>query len=178
MRAFSVSRCGILLGLASGIGCTSTRPAGTNTSPGSVPVPAVSGGIMQGEDPSSIYNQMGLIATGNPLSYVGKIAYFASRNPDTTMVLASISIPNRMLSFVRDGDTYRAPYEVKLRLMQGNTEVKTVEAMEIVRVGSFKEVNRTDESVIFQNYFRIPPGTYSISFLVRDVASNRSAAQE
>jgi GWxTD domain-containing protein len=121
---------------------------------------------------------MGLIATGNPLSYVGKVAYFASRNPDTTMVLASISIPNRMLSFVRDGDTYRAPYEVRLRLMQGNTEVKTVEAMEIVRVGSFKEVNRTDESVIFQNYFRIPPGSYNISFLVRDVASNRSAAQE
>jgi len=178
MRAFSVSRCGILLGLASGIGCTSTRPAGTNTSPGSVPVPAVSGGIMQGEDPSSIYNQMGLIATGNPLSYVGKVAYFASRSPDTTIVLASISIPNRMLSFVRDGDTYRAPYEVKLKLSQGNTEIKTVDAMEIVRVGSFKEVNRTDESVIFQNYFRILPGTYSISFLVRDLASNRSASQE
>lgn len=121
---------------------------------------------------------MGLIATGSPLSYVGKIAYFASRSPDTTMVLASISIPNRMLSFVRDGDTYRAPYEVKLRLSQGNTEIKTVDAMEIVRVGSFKEVNRTDESVIFQNYFRIPPGAYNISFTVRDVASNRAASQE
>jgi GWxTD domain-containing protein len=121
---------------------------------------------------------MGLIATGNPLSYVGKVAYFASRSPDTTMVLASISIPNRMLSFVRDGDTYRAPYEVKLRLLQGNTEIKSIDAMEIVRVGSFKEVNRTDESVIFQNYFRIAPGTYNISFMVRDVASNRSASQE
>ena len=121
---------------------------------------------------------MGLIATGTPLSYVGKIAYFASRSPDTTMVLASISIPNRMLSFVRDGDTYRAPYEVKLRLSQGNAEIKTVDAMEIVRVGSFKEVNRTDESVIFQNYFRVPPGGYNISFTVRDVASNRAASQE
>ena len=94
------------------------------------------------------------------------------------MVLASISIPNRMLSFVRDGDTYRAPYEVKLRLSQGNAEIKTVDAMEIVRVGSFKEVNRTDESVIFQNYFRVPPGGYNISFTVRDVASNRAASQE
>jgi GWxTD domain-containing protein len=94
------------------------------------------------------------------------------------MVLASISIPNRMLSFVRDGDTYRAPYEVKLKLSQGNAEIKTIDAMEVVRVGSFKEVNRTDESVIFQNYFRVPPGSYSISFLVRDIASNRSAAQD
>src|SRR5678816_3303496 len=177
MCASAAVRLGLLFGLVSGTAsCTQTRPA--STVPGSIPVPSVSGSIIQGQDPSSIYNQMGLIATGNPLSYVGKVAYFASRNPDTTMVLASISIPNRMLSFVRDGDTYRAPYEVRLRLTQGNTEVKTVEALEIVRVGSFKEVNRTDESVIFQNYFRIPPGTYSISFLVRDVASNRSAAQE
>ncbi len=177
MRASAAVRLGLLVGLASGIACTTTRPASTTT-PGSIPVPAVSGGINQGQDPSSIYNQMGLIATGSPLSYVGKIAYFASRSPDTTMVLASISIANRMLSFVRDGDTYRAPYEVKLRLSQGNTEIKTVDAMEIVRVGSFKEVNRTDESVIFQNYFRIPPGAYTVSFLVRDVASNRAASQE
>jgi len=175
MRASAFGRLGLLLGFAAGIACTRTRPGVT---PGSAPVPVASGAINQGQDPSSVYNQMGLIATGSPLSFVGKIAYFASRSPDTTMVLASISIPNRMLSFVRDGETYRAPYEVKLRLTQGNTEIKTVDAMEVVRVGSFKEVNRTDESVIFQNYFRIPPGSYSISFTVRDIASNRSAAQE
>jgi GWxTD domain-containing protein len=50
--------------------------------------------------------------------------------------------------------------------------------MEIVRVATFKEVNRTDESVIFQTYFRVPPGDYSILSQVRDVASNRSATQE
>lgn len=178
MRASAIGRFSLLLGLIAGIACTQTRPASTVA--GSVPVPVgvSSGGVNQGQDPSSVYNQMGLIATGNPLSYVGKVAYFASRSPDTTMVLTSISIPNRMLSFVRDGDTYRAPYEVKLKLAQGNTEIKSIDAMEIVRVGSFKEVNRTDESVIFQNYFRIPPGTYNISFMVRDVASSRSAAQE
>ena len=135
-------------------------------------------GIAQAQDPTSIYNQMGLIATGAPLSYVGKIAYFASRSADTTMMLTSVSIPNRMLSFVRDGDTYRAPYEIKLSLKQGNTEVKSINAMEIVRVATFKEVNRTDESVIFQNYFRVPPGNYTIAFMVRDIASNRSATQE
>jgi GWxTD domain-containing protein len=121
---------------------------------------------------------MGLIATSSPLSYVGKIAYFATRSPDTTMLLTSISIPNRMLSFVRDGDSYRAPYEVKVRLTQGNAEVKSIDAMEIVRVASFKEVNRTDESIIFQNYFRIAPGEYGISFMVRDIGSNRSATQD
>jgi hypothetical protein len=143
-----------------------------------MPIPSGTITSEQVKDPSSIYNQMGLIATGSPLSYVGKVAYFATRTPDSTAILTSISIPNRMLSFVRDGDTYRAPYEVHLRLLQGTAEVKSLDVMEIVRVATFKEVNRTDESVIFQNYFTVKPGEYTVSFMVRDVASNRSATQE
>ena len=174
MRVISLHRVGLALGLMAGLACNRTRPV---TSPGTMPV-SLPAGIAQAQDPSSIYNQMGLIATGAPLSYVGKIAYFASRSPDTTMMLASVSIPNRMLSFVRDGDTYRAPYEIKLSLKQGSADIKSIDAMEIVRVATFKEVNRTDESVIFQNYFRVPPGKYTITFMVRDIASNRSATQE
>lgn len=177
MRAFRLSRSVVRLCLGSAVvvGCRTSQPR--PTVPGGLSVPAV-GSAEPGRDPGSVYNQMGLIATGSPLAYVGKIAYFASGSPDTTLVLASVSIPNRVLSFVRDGDTYRAPYEVRLKLSQGTTEIKTVDVLEIVRVATFKEVNRTDESVIFQNYFRVPPGNYTISFLVRDAASNRSATQE
>jgi len=165
-----------LLAAVAGIACAGRqRPS---VSPGSSPTPVPGSTAAQARDPSIIYNQMGLIATGSPLSFVGKIAYFASRSPDTTILLTSISIPNRMLSFIRDGDTYRAPYEVRLKLNQGAVEVKTIDALEIVRVSTFKEVNRADESVIFQNYFRVPPGAYTISFTVRDAASNRSASQE
>jgi len=155
-------------------GCSGQRQATS----GGLPSPVASTGSEQPRDPNLVYNEMGLIATGNPLPYVGKIAYFATESPDTTMMLTSISISNRVLSFVRDGDTYRAPYEVRLRLTQGAAEVKTVDAMEIVRVATFKEVNRTDESVIFQHYFRVRPGNYNLSFMVRDVSSNRSATQE
>jgi GWxTD domain-containing protein len=130
------------------------------------------------QDPTVVYHQMGLIATGNPLSFVGKIAYFATSLPDTTMMLASVSIPNRALSFTRDGDAYRAPYEVHLVLSEGTNQVAAVNSMEIVRVPTFKEINRTDESVIFQHYFRVHPGSYSISFQVRDASSARSASQE
>src|SRR5215210_2475676 len=95
----------LLLGTASALACGQQRQG---VSPGSSPSPVLGiGGTPseQGRDPTTIYNQMGLIATGSPLSYVGKVAYFATRSPDTTVLLASISIPNRMLSFVRDGDT-------------------------------------------------------------------------
>jgi GWxTD domain-containing protein len=130
------------------------------------------------QDPTAVYHQMGLIATGNPLSFVGKIAYFATPSTDTTLVLASVSIPNRSLSFVREGDSYRAPYEVHLTLSQSGNQVAAVNSMEIVRVPTFKEINRTDESVIFQHYFKASPGTYTISFQVRDAGSARSTSQE
>lgn len=134
--------------------------------------------VQPAQDPTTIYHQMGLIATGSPLSFVGKIAYFASSSPDTTMILASVSIPNKALSFVREGDSYRAPYEVHLTLTQGTAQVAAVNSMEIVRVPTFKEINRTDESVIFQHYFKVRPGNYNLSFQVRDATSARSTSQE
>ena len=57
-------------------------------------------------------------------------------------------------------------------------EVANVNAMEIVRVGSFREINRTDESVIFQHYFHVSPGVYSLSAMVRDVGGSRTATQQ
>jgi GWxTD domain-containing protein len=127
---------------------------------------------------SDIYRQIGLLAAPNPLAFVGRLSSFASGSPDTTLVLASISIPNRALTFTREGDRYRAPYEVKLTLTRNGTEAANVNVMEIVRVGSFRETNRTDESVIFQHYFHIPPGEYALSVTVRDVGGSRAASQE
>ncbi len=153
-------------------GCAQSRP-------GQAVVAATSPrGVQPAQDPTTIYHQMGLIATGSPLSFVGKIAYFASSSPDTTMMLASVSIPNKALSFVREGDSYRAPYEVHLTLKQGVTQVAAVNSMEIVRVPTFREINRTDESVIFQHYFKVRPGNYNLSFQVRDATSTRSTSQE
>ncbi len=161
------------------VGSIAAACAGQRARPAAGALPAPDGTVASTpQDPSLVYNQMGLIATSGPLSYVGKIAYFASGSSDSTMMLVSISIPNRALSFIRDGETYRAPYEVRVRLSQGTTEVKSVNTMEVVRVATFREVNRTDESVIFQHYFRVSPSDYKVSFFVRDIASNRSATQD
>lgn len=129
-------------------------------------------------DVSELYREIGLLAAPSPVAFVGKISSFASAFPDTTLVLVSISIPNRALTFTREGDRYRAPYEVKLSLNRGDIEAANVNAMEIVRVGSFREVNRTDESIIFQHYFHVPPGVYAISAMVRDVGGSRGATQQ
>lgn len=157
-------------------GCSSNSPA---SHAGAAPDPRVlppAGD--QAPDISELYRQIGLIAAPNPVAFVGKISSFAGKNPDTTLLLVSISLPNRALTFSREGDRYRAPYEVNLSLNRGTSEAGSVNAMEIVRVGSFREINRSDESVIFQHYFHVPPGAYTLSATVRDVGGSRSTTQE
>ncbi len=129
-------------------------------------------------DMSQFYRELGLIVSPPPLSIVGKVSYFASPSPDTTLVLVTISLPNRALTFSREGDRYRAPYEVRLRISAGGVEAASLDALEVVRVGTFKEINRSDESVIFQHFFRIAPGMYSLSVALRDVGGSRNTSQE
>src|ERR1700686_4734148 len=157
-----------LLLLGSALACSSATSGG-NPRPNPRALPEEGS---PASDVSDIYRQIGLLAAPSPLAFVGRVSSFATASPDTTLVLASISIPNRALTFTREGDRYRAPYEVKLTLDRGDVEVASVDAMEIVRVGSFREVNRTDESIIFQHYFHVRPGTYAISAMVRDVGGS------
>jgi GWxTD domain-containing protein len=163
-----------LLLLGSTLACSSATSGG-NSQPNPRALPAEGASA---SDVSDIYRQIGLLAAPNPLAFVGRLSSFASASPDTTLVLASISIPNRALTFTREGDRYRAPYEVKLTLVRNGTEAANVNVMEIVRVGSFRETNRTDESVIFQHYFHVPPGAYDFSVTVRDVGGSRAASQQ
>lgn len=127
-------------------------------------------------DATRFYRTMGLASAHAPVSFVGKVAYFASPYPDTTIALVTISIPTRSLTFTRDSDIYRAQYGVQLRLTRAGTEMQRVDATEVVRVGSFRETTRTDESVIFQRYLRVPPGPYTVGFSVRDMGSTRVSA--
>jgi GWxTD domain-containing protein len=155
-------------------GCSSSTTR-VNSDPDPRLLPAAGAPV---PDISELYRQIGLLAAPGAVSFVGKVSAFASGRQDTTLVLVSISIPNRALTFAREGDRYRAPYEVKVTLNRGASEAASVNAMEIVRVGSFREINRTDESVIFQHYFHVPPGSYNIDVMVRDVGGSRAATQE
>src|SRR6266480_727193 len=161
----------LAVGFISACSSTTSR-VNTEPNPRALPAPGTAA-----PDVSDLYRQIGLLAASGPVPFVGKISSFASTSSDTTLVLASLSIPNRALTFTREGDRYRAPYEVKISLNRGDTEAANVNAMEIVRVGSFREINRTDESIIFQHYFHVPPGVYEISAMVRDVGGSRGATQ-
>jgi GWxTD domain-containing protein len=165
----------LIVASAAAIGCSSSTTGGGGASPNPSVLPPAG---TPTPDVSELYRQIGLMAAPNPVAFVGKVSAFATKSPDTTLVLVSISLPNRALTFTREGERYRAPYEVSLTLNRGNVEAAAINAMEIVRVGSFREINRSDESVIFQHYFHVLPGAYTLSATVRDIGGARTATQE
>src|SRR5512145_3106813 len=51
---------------------------------------------------TALYQRMGRLTGGNPLPFVGSLAYFAGRG-DSTIVMMALSLDNRALSFQRSG---------------------------------------------------------------------------
>jgi GWxTD domain-containing protein len=125
-----------------------------------------------------LYERAGLIAVPGPVSYVGTLGFFASPHPDSTLSLLTLSLTARTLTFIREGDRYRAGYTVTADIRRSGSIAHHFEAKETVRVKSFKETTRGEESVIFQEYFRLTPGQYTLTLAVRDDAGAKVGTYE
>lgn len=115
---------------------------------------------------------MGLITGPPEFPAVANLATLAGPG-DSTLALLALSLPNSLLRFQRDGKTFVARYVVSLRMARDSQVVKLVDRRETVRVADFTETTRTDESVIFQTAFPLPPGPYELRLRVRDGLSAR-----
>lgn len=148
-----------------GAGCASGRAVSSG--------PAARGPAPSALDVTTLYEKAGLIAEGTPVPFVGAVEYFATARPDSTLALLTLSLPGNGLTFVREGDRYRAGYEVAADVRAGGLLVRHLQGSETVRVASFKETSREDESVVFQQFFALPVGSYTMQLSVRDVESGR-----
>ncbi|MEP6833483.1 MAG: GWxTD domain-containing protein [Gemmatimonas sp.] len=132
----------------------------------------------QAPDLNRVYQSMGLISAGGQMPFVGSLSFLSSPSIDTTLVLLAASLPATALNFQRINDQYSSTYTVRIELRKGLTVVQSWDARETVLVPTFKETQRTDESVIWQQYLRIPPGDYSMLVGFKDANSVRGSAQE
>ncbi|HEV7706376.1 MAG TPA: GWxTD domain-containing protein, partial [Gemmatimonadaceae bacterium] len=139
------------------------------------PTPAT-GGVAP--DPSGFYRQLGMLAQTGAFPFVGQIRYLSGSAVDSSLALITLSFANRSLTFNGDGTGQRAAYVVTIDVQQGSTVVRHFDAHKIIRVASFHETQRDDESVIFQQFLSVPPGTYSLSVSVRDENSGNSNVQQ
>jgi GWxTD domain-containing protein len=157
-----VSVCATLAGCGSG-GATTPRP-GSNVAP----VPAAGPGDTPVADPTALYRQMGLIAAGAPLPFTGAVGFLATVRSDSTHVVFALSLATASLAFERDGDRFNATYGVSLTMRRDGAMVRQVDATEPVRVATYRETLRLDESIIFQQVLTVPPGIYTLAVRVRD----------
>ncbi len=170
-------RCVALLGIGLAtwtLGCGAGRRAARPDDP-----PRADELIPRLFDATAVYRTMGFLVAGAPLPYVAGVRYLAAPAPDSTLALFSLSLANQVLSFRRDGDEFRGDYHVELTFRGAEGVAGQVVRDETVRVRTFQETQRTDESVIFQHTLTLRPGAYELSMLVRDRNSpNVARAQD
>lgn len=129
-------------------------------------------------DAVKLYRQMGLLAEGGDTPFVGSVSFLGSKFADSTLFLFTASVPTRGLTFVRENDRYRASYSATLTLTRKDETARRFETHQIVRVAAFKETSRSDESVLYQQIVLARPGTYELSFALRDDAGGKGSSIE
>lgn len=170
----------VVFGLAlTAVGCAGNKNVGEPGGPGrSGPAGAAAAGQLAAGEMPRLYREMGLIAGTGTVSFVASVSFLTAPSPDTTLVLVAMSMPSRSLGFTREGDRYVAEYTVRLEARRGPTSVKLIESKETVRVQTFRETSRTDESVIWQQYLRLTPGQYQLALGIKDESGIRTASEE
>lgn len=119
-------------------------------------------------EPMQQFRDMGLIAEAGALPVIGAVRVLAGPTPDSLLGLVALSLRNRGLTFRREGDTFLGEYRVEIVLRQGTVIASQIARDERVRVATFRETQRNDESIIFQQFLPLAPGAYVVTITVRD----------
>ncbi len=118
----------------------------------------------------ALFQKLGRLSAGDPLPFTGSVAQVKGVG-DTVLVILGISLENRALSFQKDNNVYVARYRVDAVFQPATGRAVSGGQEEAVRVDSFQETGRADESVLFQKFFRLVPGTYGLTVTIRDLQS-------
>lgn len=119
-------------------------------------------------DPMTVFRAMGLVTGAGQIPFVGSVHLLAGPTPDTALAVVALSLENRQLAFQREANGFAAGYHVEVTFRQGVTVVRQLARDERVVVGTFRETQRSDESVIFQEHLAVPVGDYQVAISVRD----------
>jgi len=119
---------------------------------------------------TQFYQRLGRLAAAEPLPFVGTVA-FAAGPGDSVIAVLGLSLENRALSFQREGNVFVARYRVSIDFRREGAPPVDLVREEVVRVPTFQETQRADESVLFQQVLRIVPGTYNVTVTLRDAGS-------
>lgn len=159
----------ILLALS---GCESWTRVGTE----SQPVPAQ--GFTSVLDETVVFRRIGRLAAGGQVPFIGNVAFLPGPG-DSVLTVLALSLQNRALGFERQGTQgFTARYRVDLTFQRAGAPPVTLGREEVVRVTTFQETLRNDESVLFQEPVLLAPGQYHLIVTVRDRRGDRQSRAE
>ena len=156
-------------------GCGSWKRVGA-----SEPAPEASEQLTQLLDLPSYFRRLGRLAAGEPLPFVGTVGFLAGAG-DTVLTTVALSLENRSLNFQKEGNGFVGRFRVELaftRPDQPGAQPVQVTRDESVRVSSFQETQRGEESIFFQQNFKLLPGRYHVKATLRDPGSGNTATAE
>lgn len=127
----------------------------------------------QSAGPLETYQQLGFIA--GPGYFPAVLGFSTLAGPgDSTYVLIGLSMPNAALRFQRDPAGFVAEYRVSVSFATPDSlHVRRVERNESVRIPTFQETGRTDESILFQHLIALEPGRWLVTVHAGDANSSR-----
>lgn len=162
---------GLLLSAALA-GCSQWQRVGSNERP----QPGTE--VVKLFDAASVYDRMGLFVTPAPIPAVGEAYFLAGPTTDSTLVVFTLSLANHSLSFHRDANEFVAEYHVEVGFQSDSGSAARLTSDQAVRVRSFQETLRADESILFQGFLLVHPGTYTTEVLIRDRNSPATSRRE
>lgn len=145
---------------------------------GSAPAPRQSEALTQILDLNAVYRKLGRLTAGDPLPFVADVAFFGGPG-DSTIAVLGASLENRNFAFQREGDGFVARYRVEVSAQAavgGQTVTRAKE--QTIRVGTFAETQRSDESVLYQDALTLSPGEWKIGLAITDRTGARTARAE
>jgi len=145
---------------------------------GEEPAPSRSSGVTQVLDPGSTYRRLGRLVGSPELPFVGDIAFYRGAG-DSTVALLSVSLQTRHFGFQREGEFFIARYRATWTAAPAGGGPPVSSSQEqVVRVNSFAETQRNDESVLYQDGLILTAGTWKVSLQIADGLSGRIGRAE
>ncbi len=155
-----------------------TAACGSWTRAGTQDEPEPSQALTSVLDETAVFRRIGRLAAGDPVPFVGAVAQVPGP-ADSTITLLALSLENRAFGFERQGTQgFIARYRVDIALRQEGRAPITIGRDQTVRVTTFQETMRNDESVLFQEPITLAAGHYQLSVSVRDRRSDKVSRAE
>ncbi|HEY3935366.1 MAG TPA: GWxTD domain-containing protein [Gemmatimonadales bacterium] len=144
---------------------------------GSAPQPDTQREAAQLLDPNALFTRLGRLVSAQGVPYVGSVAFVAGPG-DSTVAIVAISLSNRSFAFEKSGSAFAARYRVEYEFDRPGAQPVMVGRDESIRVESFVETQRTDESILLQQRIALAPGNYQLAVRVRDLGNTQIGTAE